>query len=48
MGAFPELGRHTGLRPIQAEAIMLITLLVLGHALVWRFMAGEGRQPEEA
>ncbi|MEU8773673.1 hypothetical protein [Streptomyces sp. NPDC048606] len=44
VGAFPELAGHIGLRPIQAEALMLIGLIVLGHALVWRFMAGEGRQ----
>ncbi|MFE2145739.1 hypothetical protein ACFXA3_29080 [Streptomyces sp. NPDC059456] len=43
VGAFPELAGHIGLRPIQAEALMLIGLIVLGHALVWRFMAGEGR-----
>ncbi|THA41397.1 hypothetical protein [Streptomyces sp. A1547] len=43
IGAFPELAGHIGLSPIQAEALMLIGLIVLGHALVWRFMAGEGR-----
>ncbi|MEU2062481.1 hypothetical protein [Streptomyces sp. NPDC013455] len=43
VGAFPELVRPAGLRPIQAEALMLIALIVLGHTLVWRFMAGEGR-----
>ncbi len=43
VGAFPEAARPLGLRPIQAEALMLIGLIVLGHALVWRFMAGEGR-----
>ncbi|UQX04477.1 hypothetical protein [Streptomyces sp. RerS4] len=43
VGAFPELAGHIGLRPIQAEALMLIGLIILGHALVWRFMAGEGR-----
>ncbi|MFJ3922233.1 hypothetical protein [Streptomyces sp. NPDC090022] len=43
VGAFPELAGHIGLRPIQAEALLLIGLIVLGHALVWRFMAGEGR-----
>ncbi|MFB6810517.1 hypothetical protein [Streptomyces sp. NPDC056387] len=43
VGAFPELAGHVGLRPIQAEALILIGLIVLGHALVWRFMAGEGR-----
>ncbi|MFD0267911.1 hypothetical protein ACFVGY_15215, partial [Streptomyces sp. NPDC127106] len=43
VGAFPESVQRTGLRPIQAEALMLIALIVLAHALVWRFMAGEGR-----
>lgn len=47
VGAFPELAGHVGLRPIQAEALMLIALVVLGHALVWRFMAGEGRAAQE-
>ncbi|MER5854968.1 hypothetical protein ABT131_04975 [Streptomyces sp900105245] len=48
VGAFPELARPLGLTPIQAEAVMLIVLVVLGHALVWRFMAGEGRPAEDA
>ncbi|MGO4461168.1 hypothetical protein AB4039_28335 [Streptomyces sp. M-16] len=47
VGAFPELAVHIGLRPIQAEALMLIALITLGHALVWRFMAGEGRPAEQ-
>ncbi|MFJ9871240.1 hypothetical protein [Streptomyces sp. NPDC101165] len=47
VGASPELAGHVGLRPIQAEALMLIALVVLGHALVWRFMAGEGRAAEQ-
>ncbi|MGW9074785.1 hypothetical protein ACWGQT_35820 [Streptomyces yangpuensis] len=47
VGAFPELAEPLGLRPIQAEALMLIGLIVLGHALVWRFMAGEGRAAED-
>jgi hypothetical protein len=47
VGAFPELARHIELRPIQAEALILIALVVLGHALVWRFMAGEGRAAED-
>ncbi|MET9757849.1 hypothetical protein ABZ016_02155 [Streptomyces sp. NPDC006372] len=47
VGAYPEIADHIGLRPIQAEALMLIALVVLGHALVWRFMAGEGRAAEE-
>ncbi|MFB0629340.1 hypothetical protein [Streptomyces sp. AB3(2024)] len=48
VGAFPELAGHIGLRPIQAEALMLIALIVLGHALVWRFMAGEGRPAQRS
>ncbi|WP_432027309.1 hypothetical protein [Streptomyces sp. 1222.5] len=48
VGAFPELARPLGLTPIQAEALMLIVLVVLGHALVWRFMAGAGRPAEDA
>lgn len=48
VGAFPELARHVRLRPIQTEALMLIVLIVLAHALVWRYMAGVGRADEEA
>lgn len=48
VGVAPELAGHVRLRPIQAEALMLIALIVLGHALVWRFMAGEGRSAEGA
>jgi cytochrome bd-type quinol oxidase subunit 2 len=47
VGAFPGLAPHLGLRPIQAAALGLIALILLGHALVWRFMAGEGRAAEE-
>ncbi|MFJ1567037.1 hypothetical protein ACIOG8_22935 [Streptomyces erythrochromogenes] len=47
IGAFPELAEPFGLRPIQAEALMLIGLIMLGHALVRRFMAGEGRAAED-
>ncbi|MFJ6633190.1 hypothetical protein ACIQMR_17650 [Streptomyces sp. NPDC091376] len=46
VGAAPELAGAVGLEPIQAEAVLLILLVVLGHGLVWRFMAGEGRPPE--
>ncbi|MFD9262142.1 hypothetical protein ACFVZQ_27220, partial [Streptomyces sp. NPDC059538] len=47
IGAVPELAEPLGLSAIQAEALMLIGLIVLGHALVWRFMAGEGRAAED-
>jgi hypothetical protein len=43
VGAEPELADVVDLKPIQAEAVLLILLVVLGHGLVWRFMAGEGR-----
>ncbi|WP_424215069.1 hypothetical protein ACN20G_25060 [Streptomyces sp. BI20] len=43
IGAAPELARVVHVKPIQAEALLLILLVVIGHALVWRFMAGEGR-----
>ncbi len=46
VGAEPELADVVDLKPIQAEAVLLILLVVLGHGLVWRFMAGEGRPAE--
>jgi hypothetical protein len=47
VGARPELADRVNLKPIQAEAILLILLVVLGHGLAWRFMSGEGRPVEE-
>lgn len=47
VGAVPEIAGAIGLAPIQAEAVLLILLVVLGHGLVWRFMAGEGRPAED-
>jgi hypothetical protein len=43
VGTAPRIADTVSLRPIQAEAILLSLLVLLGHALVWRFMAGEGR-----
>jgi uncharacterized membrane protein len=43
VGAFPDLSHHLNLRPIQTEALILITLITLAHALTWHFMTGEGR-----
>ncbi|MFE0427262.1 hypothetical protein [Streptomyces sp. NPDC058953] len=43
VGTTPSLADTVSLRPIQAEAILLSLLVLLGHGLVWRFMAGEGR-----
>ncbi len=38
VGVAPELGRTVGLAPIQAEALLLIGLVVVGHGLVWEFL----------
>jgi hypothetical protein len=38
IGAFPELADVVGLRVIQAAALLLVLLVALGHALVWRFL----------
>ncbi|MFE5854686.1 MULTISPECIES: hypothetical protein [unclassified Streptomyces] len=43
VGVAPEVADPLGLRPIQAEAILLSLLVLMGHGLVWRFMAGAGR-----
>ncbi|MER5766486.1 hypothetical protein [Streptomyces sp. NPDC001985] len=43
VGLAPGIAGAIGLRPIQAEAILLSLLVLLGHGLVWRFMAGAGR-----
>jgi hypothetical protein len=38
IGVAPEIAKPFDLTPVQAEAILLILLVVLGHATVWRFM----------
>jgi hypothetical protein len=38
MGAFPRSADLVDLRPIQAEALLLVLLVALGHALVWHFL----------
>jgi hypothetical protein len=38
LGVFPEIAGPFGLRAIQAEALLLVLLVALGHALVWRFL----------
>ncbi len=45
LGLFPGLADLVGLRPIQAEALLLVLLVALGHALVWRFLVLEVDQP---
>jgi hypothetical protein len=46
IGVAPEVAEVVNLKPIQAEAVLLILLVVLAHGLVWRFMVNaptEGR-----
>ena len=38
MGVFPGAADLVGLRPIQVEALLLVFLVALGHALVWHFL----------
>lgn len=38
VGVNPEIVDGLDLRPIEAEALLLILLVALGHALAWRFM----------
>ena len=50
IGVAPELAGRADLKPIEAEAILLILLVVLGHVTVWRFMientpADHGTEP---
>ncbi|GAT72065.1 hypothetical protein [Microbacterium hydrocarbonoxydans] len=42
MGVAPQLATPLGIKPIQVEALLLIVLIALGHALVWRFMVADG------
>lgn len=41
IGVFPQIATPLGLAPIQVEALLLITLVALGHALVWRYLVTE-------
>jgi hypothetical protein len=38
IGAYPEIASPLDIKPIQAEAILLILLVLVGHGLVWDFM----------
>ncbi|MBF4761746.1 hypothetical protein ISU07_01290 [Nocardioides islandensis] len=38
IGAAPEVASPLDIKPIQAEAILLILLVLVGHGLVWDFM----------
>ncbi|MBT2473260.1 hypothetical protein J7E68_01380 [Microbacterium sp. ISL-103] len=41
IGVAPQVAEPAGLKPIQVEALLLIALVALGHALVWRFLVTE-------
>jgi len=43
MGAFPGAADLLGLRPIQVEALLLVLLVALGHALVWHYLVNDQR-----
>jgi hypothetical protein len=45
IGAFPEIAEPLDIRPIEAEAFLLILLVAMGHAVAWRFMVEN--PPEE-
>jgi hypothetical protein len=38
IGMAPEVATVVDLEPIEAEALLLILLVVMGHSIVWRFM----------
>lgn len=42
IGVAPQLVAPLGLTGIQVEALLLIALVALGHALVWRFLVTDG------
>ena len=46
IGVFPGLAAELGLRAIQAEALLLVLLVALGHALVWRFLVHDSIEDE--
>jgi len=47
VGAVPELAEHLDLSGIQAEAILLILLVLAGHGMVWRFMTADPMTPAD-
>jgi hypothetical protein len=38
IGVYPEIAEPLDIKPIQAEAVLLILLVLVGHGLVWDFM----------
>jgi len=47
IGAYPEVADPLDVTPIQAEAILLILLVLVGHGLVWDFMVRAQRPSGE-
>jgi hypothetical protein len=46
-GSWPEIAQPLGVTPIQAEALLLILLVLVGHGLVWDFMVRAQRHAGE-
>jgi hypothetical protein len=38
LGVVPELASVVGLSPLQAEALLLVVLIVIAHGLTWEFL----------
>jgi hypothetical protein len=38
LGVFPTVAGLIGLTPLQAAALALVALIILGHGLAWEFM----------
>ncbi|MEO5663977.1 MAG: hypothetical protein ABIR39_11895 [Nocardioides sp.] len=47
VGAIPEVVSPLQIAPIQAEAILLILLVVMAHGLVWEFMVSTAEEPAD-
>jgi hypothetical protein len=45
LGLFPEVASPVGLQPIEAEGLLLVLLVALGHALVWRYLVQDAAGP---
>lgn len=41
VAAFPAVAAPLGLRPIQVAALLLVSLVALGHGLVWHHLVHE-------
>ena len=47
VGVAPEVAKPLDIKPIEAEALLLILLVAMGHAIAWRFMT-ENPPPDES